>query len=282
MSTVRPLVVRMGTLTVRAALSTIFVAVAVAAILIGSFAAPPSANAADDSCPSIEVVFARGTFEAPGVGATGQAFVDALSARLPGKTVDVYAVNYPASLDFGGAADGIVDAGNKIQSIAASCPTTKIVLGGYSQGAAVAGYTTADAVPEGFTLPDGLSGPMPSSIASHVSAVVLFGTPTPGILHLLDGNAPAINIGQLYAAKTLQLCVPGDPICFPGGLDRSAHSSYKSNGMADQAADFAARQLGAPAPSAAVQQTAGEVGASQRTDQPAAAPASELEPPQGN
>jgi cutinase-like protein len=191
-------------------------------------------------------------------------------------------VNYPASLDFGRAADGIVDASNKIQSIAASCPTTKIVLGGYSQGAAVAGYTTADAVPEGFTLPDGLSGPMPASIASHVSAVVLFGTPTPGILHLLDGNAPAINIGQLYAAKTLQLCVPGDPICFPGGLDRSAHSSYKSNGMADQAADFAARQLGAPAPSAAVQQTAGEVGASQRTDQPAAAPASELEPPQGN
>jgi cutinase len=30
-------------------------------------------------------VFARGTFEAPGVGATGQAFVDALTARLNGK-----------------------------------------------------------------------------------------------------------------------------------------------------------------------------------------------------
>ena len=47
--------------------------------------------------------------------------------------------------------------------------------------------------------------------------------------------------------------------------------------MADQAADFAARQLSAPAPAAAVQQTAGEVGASQRTDQPAAAPAPELD-----
>jgi cutinase len=52
--------------------------------------------------------------------------------------------------------------------------------------------------------------------------------------------------------------------------------------MADQAADFAARQLNAPAPAAAVQQTAGEVGASQRTDQPAAAPTSELDPPLGN
>ena len=93
MSTVTPLVVRMGTFAARAAQSTIFAAVAVVAILTSSSAAPPSANAADDSCPAIEVAFARGTFEAPGVGATGQAFVDALNARLPGKTVDVYGVN---------------------------------------------------------------------------------------------------------------------------------------------------------------------------------------------
>src|SRR5690349_25159079 len=110
MSTVTPPVARMGRFTVRDALSTLFAAVAVAAAIVtGLFAAPPSANAADDSCPAVEVVFARGTFEGPGVGATGQAFVDALNARLPGKTVDVYGVNYPASLDFGRAADGIVD-----------------------------------------------------------------------------------------------------------------------------------------------------------------------------
>ena len=283
MSTVTPFVVRMGTLTVRAALSTIFAALAVAAILAGSLAAPtPSANAADDSCPGTEVVFARGTNEAPGVGATGQAFVDALNARLPGKTVDVYAVNYPASLSFGQAADGIVDASNKIESIAASCPATKIVLGGYSQGAAVAGYTTTDAVPAGFALPAGITGPMPPAIAPHVAAVILFGTPDTWFLNLVDHSAPPITIGQLYAAKTLQLCATGDPVCFPGGLDRSAHSSYKDNGMADQAADFAARQLTAPAPAAAVQQTAGEVGANQPTDQPAPAPASEVDPPLGN
>ena len=283
MSTVTPLVVRMGTLTVRAALSTIFAALAVAAILAGSLAAPtPSANAADDSCPTVEVVFARGTNEAPGVGATGQSFVDALNARLPGKTVDVYGVNYPASMNFGQAADGVVDASNKIQSIAANCPTTKIVLGGYSQGAAVAGYTTTDTVPAGFALPAGITGPMPPAVAPHVAAVVLFGTPDTWIMNLLDRSAPPITIGQPYTAKTLQLCATGDPVCFPGGLDRSAHSSYKDNGMADQAADFAASQLSAPAPAATVQQTAGEVGASQRTDQPAAAPVIELDPPLGN
>jgi cutinase len=276
----------MGTLTIRAALSMMFAALAVAAILVGSLAAPARfsapASAAGDSCASVEVVFARGTFEAPGVGATGQAFVDALNARLPGKTVDVYAVNYPASLDFGQAADGIVDASNKIATIAASCPNTKIVLGGYSQGAAVAGYTTTDTVPAGFALPAGITGPMPPAIAPHVAAVVLFGTPDTWFLNLVDHNAPPITIGQLYRANTLQLCATGDPVCFPGGLDRAAHSSYKGNGMADQAADFVARQLIAPAPAATVQQTAGAVGASQSTDQPAAAPVPELDPPLGN
>jgi cutinase len=286
MSTVTPLVVRMGTSTVRAVVSTIFAALAVAAILVGSLAAAApwsaQAHASDDSCASVEVVFARGTFEAPGVGATGQAFVDALNARLPGKTVDVYAVNYPASLDFGQAADGIADASNKIETIAASCPNTKIVLGGYSQGAAVAGYTTTDTVPAGFALPAGITGTMPPAIAPHVAAVVLFGTPDTWFLNLADRNAPPITVGQLYTAKTLQLCATGDPVCFPGGLERAAHSSYKDNGMADQAADFAARQLIAPAPAAAVQQTAAEVGAGQRTDQPASAPASEVDPPVGN
>src|ERR1700751_1600881 len=120
MGTVTPLVVRISRLTVRAVLSTTFAALAVAAVLVGSPAAPAQffarAAAANDSCPNIEVVFARGTFEAPGVGATGQAFVDALNARLPGNTVDAYAVNYPASLDFGQAADGIGAARNKIET----------------------------------------------------------------------------------------------------------------------------------------------------------------------
>jgi cutinase len=252
----------MSTLLARTAKATrpaIFTAAALFAIIAGLFVVPAAtANAADDSCPAVEVVFARGTFEAPGVGATGQAFVDALNARLPGKTVEVYGVNYPASLSFGQAVDGVADAANKIESIAAQCPSTKIVLGGYSQGAAVAGYTTSSVVPAGFNLPTSISGPMPASVASHVAAVVLFGTPDDWFLGLADRNAPPITIGDLYAGKTIQLCATGDPICFPGGLDRSAHSSYKSNGMADQAADFVVSKLGLPAAAATVVQTAGD------------------------
>lgn len=245
----------------RAARSAIFAALAVFAVVAGLFAGPAAtANAADDSCADVAVVFARGTFEGPGVGATGQSFVDALTARLPGQSVSVYGVNYPASLDFGRAVDGIADATNKIQQIAAECPDTKIVLGGYSQGAAVAGYSTSATVPAGFVLPAGLSGPMPASVASHVSAVALFGTPDNWVLNVADRSAPPIVIGDQYVAKTLQLCAVGDPICYPGGLDRSAHSSYKSNGMTVQAADFVAARLGAAAPAAPVVQAAAQVG----------------------
>ncbi|WP_155770144.1 cutinase family protein [Mycobacterium asiaticum] len=207
--------------------------------LVAAPAAVLAHAGADPGCPDVDVVFARGTFEAPGVGATGQAFVDALNARLAGKNVAVDPVNYPASLDFNRAVDGVADASSKVEATAANCPNTKIVLGGYSQGAAVAAYTTSDSVPDGVALPDGVTGPMPPAVASKVAAVVLFAPPSDWFLHLVDRSAPPINIGSLYAPKTLQLCVDGDPVCSPGGRDRAAHSTYRDNGMANQAADYA-------------------------------------------
>jgi cutinase len=201
----------------------------------------PSASAAP--CPDVEVVFARGTFEAPGVGDTGQAFVDALRAQLGGKSVEVYPVNNPASLDFATAADGVIDASNKIRDIATSCANTKMVLGGYSQGAAVVAYTTEDAVPNGFTLPAGITAPMPPEVAKQVAAVALFGKPSSGFLQQIYTGAPPITVGHLYSGKTTDMCIPEDPICSPSGSDNGAHTLYAVNGMAAQAADFAARRI---------------------------------------
>jgi len=217
------------------------VAVVATSALLATAINTPKASAAP--CPDVEVVFARGTFEPAGVGGTGQAFVDALRARLGGKSVDVYPVNYPASLDFATAADGVIDTSNKIRDIAASCPNTKIVLGGYSQGAAVVAYATEDSVPAGFTLPAGLTGPMAPELAKHVAAVALFGKPSSGFLQMIYTGAPPITVGQLYSGKTTDLCIPEDNVCSPTGTDNGAHTLYAVNGMAGQAADFAARQL---------------------------------------
>src|SRR5829696_4797370 len=72
--------------------------VAVAGAIPASVIALPVAGAAP--CPDVEIVFARGTTEPPGVGGIGQAFVDSLRSQLGGRSVGVYAVNYPASNDF--------------------------------------------------------------------------------------------------------------------------------------------------------------------------------------
>jgi cutinase len=215
-------------------------AAAAIAAMLGSVAIP-SASAAP--CPDVEVVFARGTFEPAGVGGTGQAFVDALRAKVGGKSVEVYPVNYPASLDFSTAADGIIDATNKIRDVAATCPNTKMVLGGFSQGAAVMAYTTEDAIPAGYTMPAGITGPIAPELAKHVAAVALFGKPSSGFLQMIYTGAPPITVGNLYTSKTTDLCIPEDNICAPGGNDNAAHNLYPVNGMADQAADFAARRL---------------------------------------
>jgi cutinase len=216
-------------------------AVLIGAGLLGLPISIPSASAAP--CPDVEVVFARGTMEPPGVGDTGQAFVDALRSDIGGKSLDVYAVNYPASLDFPTAADGVIDASNKVRDVATSCPSTKMVLGGYSQGAAVIGYITEDAVPTGYVLPRGITGPMPASVADHVAAVALFGKPSQGFLQRVDTSAPPITIGPLYSAKAIEECIPDDPICSPDGTDNGVHTQYPYNGMAGQAADFAGHQL---------------------------------------
>jgi cutinase len=210
-----------------------------ASALVFSSVGAPAALAAP--CPDVEVIFARGTTEAPGVGGIGQAFIDELRAQAGDRTVAVYPVNYPASTDFPRAAEGVADAAAHIRATAANCPDTKMVIGGYSQGAAVIGYVTADAVPAGYAPPAGITGPMPPEVADHVAAVTLFGKPSNAFLSAID--APPIVIGARYAPKTIDLCVPGDPVCTPGGDNNVGHGMYAADGLTGQAADFAAHRL---------------------------------------
>ena len=119
--------------------------------------------------------------------------------------------------------------------MAANCPKTREVLGGYSQGAAVAGFVTSAAVPPG--VPAARRYPRRCRRRSRTMSPrsTLFGTPSDQWLQKY--GAPPIAIGPLYQPKTLELCAPGDAIC-GDGTDAVAHASYAVNGMTGQAADL--------------------------------------------
>lgn len=188
------------------------------------------------------MVFARGTDDPPGLGPTGQAFVDSLRPRVGDKSLDVYPVDYPASQQWtDGAEEGIRDASTHVESMAHACPNTKMVLGGYSQGAAVMGFVTSAAVPAGID-PATVPKPMAPDVADHVSSVVLFALPNERAMNFF--GAPQIVVGPLYQAKTIKVCAAEDPIC-SDGMNFAVHMNYPSNvGMIDQGATFAAARLG--------------------------------------
>ncbi|MBD1322525.1 cutinase family protein [Gordonia hankookensis] len=223
-----------------------------AAIAGGVVMNAPKASAA--TCSDVAVVFARGTAEpAPPIGLTGQSFVGALRSQLPGKSVAAQGVKYAASSDFNNrpkfvrsVVDGVKEAQNEVKTIAATCPRTRIVLGGYSQGAVVAGYATSGKI----TIADRyrqyesqVPAPLPANVASHVAAVVLFAPPSDRFIS--DVGAPRIRVGAPYEPKTVRYCIPGDTICngAPVGQPNALHVLYTVNGMPLDAAHFVVGRL---------------------------------------
>jgi cutinase len=199
----------------------------------------PLAAAPPPGCPDVQLIFARGTTEAPGLGAMGDAFADDLKQRVGNKSVAVYPVDYPASTDFPTAIQGVVDASSHVKQTAANCPNTKMVLGGYSQGAAVMGFVTSELIPDGVTVAD-VPQPMAPDVANHVAAVALLGTPSDRFMNAI--KQPSVKIGSLYQPKTIELCVPNDFVCSAGN-DFGAHARYIDDGLVVQAADFAATKI---------------------------------------
>ncbi len=191
----------------------------------------PSASAA---CPQVEVIFARGRLESPGVGVLGNAFVNALRKKV-NKNIGVYAVRYPADNQIDVGAN---DMSAHIQSMASTCPDTRQVLGGYSLGAAVTDVVLA--LPFAFF---GFDNPLPGEMEQKIAAVALFG----------NGSAwagPITNFNPTYSDRTIELCHGADPICNPADpntweqnwVDHAA-KAYIDAGMVSQAADFVAGRL---------------------------------------
>ena len=222
-----------------------FLAAGIVATSMALLSAPTSIGPASAApCPDVEVTFARATTEPPGVGVVGQEFVDSLRSQVGGKSIGVYPVNYPASDDFAPSVNaGTSDANAHVQSMIANCPNTRMVLGGYSQGALVIDQITIAQAPVAGFVPETLSADQ----ADHVAALALFGNPADRYL-----GASVSTVSPWYGAKAIDLCAPGDPVCSPGALFTvpthdemfsPEHLSYPHSGMPAQAATFVASHL---------------------------------------
>lgn len=112
------------------------------------------------------MIVARASTEAAGEGATA-AVANLIAASLPGS--DSVAVDYPATLDdyLNSQAAGVSAMTTMIQQYVASCPSSKIVLLGYSQGAHVIGDVLCGNSEAGFTATE----PLGTAYASNSKCI---------------------------------------------------------------------------------------------------------------
>jgi cutinase-like protein len=226
---------------VRASPSLKLIDIALAAVVIAAAVTLPAVvlpsgmpTAAAANCPPVQVVFARGRYESPGTGVLGNAFINALRSKVS-KNIGVYAVNYPADTQIDIGAN---DMSHHIQDMINNCPDTRLVLGGYSLGAAVTDVVLAAPI-SAF----GFDSPLPPGADQHIAAVALFGNGSQWV-------GPITNFNPTYNDRTIELCHGADPICNPADPNTwkenwSQHlaSAYIDAGMANQAADFVAGKL---------------------------------------
>lgn len=211
------------------------VALAVAGLIAPATAGPETVPvAAAQSCPQVELIFARGRTEAPGAGVIGNALVSALRSKTD-KNVSLYSVQYPADTEVDVGAN---DMSSRIQDMAGRCPDTRLVLGGYSLGAAVTDIVLAAPI-AAF----GFEKPLPAGMDQHIAAVALFGNGAAWV-------GPITNFSPLYRERTIELCHRADPICNPaepktweGNWPDHAARAYINAGMVNQAADFIAGRI---------------------------------------
>ncbi|KAL9119013.1 MAG: hypothetical protein Q9187_004433 [Circinaria calcarea] len=249
-------------------------------LLAGAAAAVPIIEQREAACTPIHIIAARGSTEAPGPGAIGS-LATLIQAANPG--TDLESITYPALLgkiewrprkivgsmltrtnvvpyDFSSSA-GTAAVSSQLTAYVRRCPSSKVVLLGYSQGA----HILLDSLCGGGGYP-GLgpaTQPLPTAIGDHVTAVVQYGDPRflfgqpydAGTNKRTNGVCPgsttfhqAINMQShitntsslypqifprrlpaqscaRYASKIRSWCDVGDPFC-ASGFDLAAHLDY--------------------------------------------------------
>ncbi|KAI0975901.1 carbohydrate esterase family 5 protein [Xylaria arbuscula] len=179
----------------------------------------------DGGCRPVIFFFARGSTQDGNIGSDpGPQTIDDLKAAAGGDTVvAAQGLDYPATLLANLLPQGCdpADASNFAALItqgATQCPTSQLVVSGYSQGAALV-HAAAKL--------------LTASVASRVSAAVTFGDTR----KKQDGGV----IPNIDASRGLILCHDGDLVCDGTLLITDAHSDYDD--LAPTAVSFITSKL---------------------------------------
>ncbi|KAI0865445.1 carbohydrate esterase family 5 protein [Xylaria cubensis] len=163
-------------------------------------------------CKDVIFFFARGTGQAGNVGdQPGPQTADGLISALGASKVAVQGVNYAAAL-LTNTLPGGCDPGEAksfatlLSGAAQSCPSAKLVVSGYSQGAALVHAAVEQ---------------LAASARARIFAAVTYGDTQ----KQQDGG----KIPNFDPSKTLILCNAGDLVCEGTLIITSAHLSYTSS-----------------------------------------------------
>ncbi|KAL8393823.1 hypothetical protein RB595_003541 [Gaeumannomyces hyphopodioides] len=162
-------------------------------------------------CKDIVLLFARGSTQSGNMGEQpGPNLANAMKARFNGSRVAAQGVPYSAlllgNLASGGAMGAEAsDFADLIGQVAVKCPKARIVVSGYSQGAALL-HRAVEA--------------LSASVRSRIAAAVTFGDTQN---EQDDGRVPGLD-----AAKTLIICNKGDLVCEGQLIVAKSHLEYKA------------------------------------------------------
>ncbi|KAH8199711.1 hypothetical protein TruAng_006119 [Truncatella angustata] len=177
-------------------------------------------------CRDVIFIWSRGSTEVGNMGTiVGPPVSNGLKAKFGATKVATEGVDYAALLSTNflpGGADpvGIALMSQLLTQAATQCPNSKIVAGGYSQGAAM----THRAVEQ-----------LSASVISRIAGIVLFGD-----TQYLQSNG---RIANYPTSKTKIYCAFGDLVCAGTLTITAAHLSYGAD--ADDAAAFLVDRINA-------------------------------------
>ncbi|HEU4734030.1 MAG TPA: cutinase family protein [Kofleriaceae bacterium] len=216
----------------------------------GDDPAPAASDQAIDACAAVHIITARASTEAPGEGITG-ALVDQI-INTSNQSITRAAVDYPATLNnyASSSAQGVSALTQQLTAQVQACPSQKIVLAGYSQGA----HVILDVLGGGGGGSLGATTPpISSTISSHVVAAVSFGDPRHVVNQAFDlgtsrrnglfpRTAAQLQVLSGFAPRIEAFCDSNDEFC-DSGFSLQVHLTYLDR-YQDAAAQFVLGKIG--------------------------------------